>query len=249
LDAEEALGFAVQAARDAADAAKKAAQAAKEPPSWFEYLEVAPSMFVAALFGIFVVWNWRSLGRIAERVSGVEAFGLKLELSDAKKELGKAVMQEGRVRATVSKEIRITEDDERRAIKRAAAVPDALKDRTLLWIDDMPENNIHERAMFKDFGLTVCYVQTNARAVERIEKEGRKYDVILSDIKRPNSEPDGLALLPDLAQRKIETPVIYYVTDFDLNRSVPAGAFGLTNRPDELVHLVIDALERVRPLR
>jgi hypothetical protein len=39
-------------------------------------------------------------------------------------------------------------------------------------------------------------------------------------------------------------PLIYYVTDSDLG--MPAGAFGLTNHVDELLHLVLDALERNR---
>lgn len=39
-------------------------------------------------------------------------------------------------------------------------------------------------------------------------------------------------------------PIIYYVGSADPSRPVPVGAFGLTARPDELLHLVMDALER-----
>jgi hypothetical protein len=38
--------------------------------------------------------------------------------------------------------------------------------------------------------------------------------------------------------------VIFYVSVINQDKPLPPGAFGLTNRPDELLHLVIDALER-----
>ena len=40
------------------------------------------------------------------------------------------------------------------------------------------------------------------------------------------------------------TPVIFYIGIFDPKLGIPGGAFGITNRPDELLHLVLDALER-----
>ena len=39
------------------------------------------------------------------------------------------------------------------------------------------------------------------------------------------------------------TPVVFYVADFDRQRGVPAGAFGITDDVDELVHLVMDVLQ------
>jgi len=40
--------------------------------------------------------------------------------------------------------------------------------------------------------------------------------------------------------------VVFYVSVVYQDKPLPPGAFGLTNRPDELLHLVIDALEPVR---
>ena len=42
------------------------------------------------------------------------------------------------------------------------------------------------------------------------------------------------------------TPVIFYVGVFEPERGVPGQAFGITNRPDELLHLTLDALERFK---
>jgi len=41
-------------------------------------------------------------------------------------------------------------------------------------------------------------------------------------------------------------PVVFYIGDLDEDRGVPPGAFGITDRVEELLHLVLDALERRR---
>ena len=40
--------------------------------------------------------------------------------------------------------------------------------------------------------------------------------------------------------------MIFYVGSLDKEKGTPPGAFGITNRPDELTHCVLDVLERVR---
>ena len=77
-----------------------------------------------------------------------------------------------------------------------------------------------------------------------LEPEGGGYDLILSDIARPTGEPTGLDFLEQYRGHGWSPPLIFYISVVDEDQPVPLGAFGLTNRPDELVHLVIDALER-----
>jgi hypothetical protein len=43
-----------------------------------------------------------------------------------------------------------------------------------------------------------------------------------------------------------DTPVIFYVGSSDPQSEPPPGSFGLTTDPAELLHLVLDALERRR---
>jgi hypothetical protein len=40
------------------------------------------------------------------------------------------------------------------------------------------------------------------------------------------------------------TRIIYYAGYVDEARPVPIGAFGITDRPDEVLHLILDVLER-----
>jgi len=70
--------------------------------------------------------------------------------------------------------------------------------------------------------------------------------VIISDIARGDTADQGVRDLPLLRRSAPETPVIFYVGKLDSHQGTPAGAFGITNRPQELLHLVLDALERKR---
>jgi len=53
-------------------------------------------------------------------------------------------------------------------------------------------------------------------------------------------------MLTRLRNAGFQQPVIYYVGRPNPDAGVPLGAFGLTNRPDQLLQLTIDALSRVR---
>ena len=62
---------------------------------------------------------------------------------------------------------------------------------------------------------------------------------MISDISRDNGKQDGIEGLKQLRAAKVTCPAVFY-------EPVPEGALGITNRPDELLHLVIDGLERAR---
>lgn len=70
------------------------------------------------------------------------------------------------------------------------------------------------------------------------------YEVVISDIARTEGPDAGLKLLERMYREGVHRWTIFYVRD--LKPGVPPGAFGITNRPDHLLHLVMDALERER---
>jgi hypothetical protein len=134
-----------------------------------------------------------------------------------------------------------------RVIRRAERSLDLCKGARILWIDDRPANNRNERRMLRQLGIDVEPVTTTELALTALAPDQGGYDVIISDMHRVE---DGVAH-PEagkelLARYTGHVPVILYVGVFDPRRGVPGPAFGITNRPDELLHLVIDALERVR---
>jgi CheY-like chemotaxis protein len=246
----EALLLAVEAAKAAQAAAEKAAD---KTPGVLMLLERLPGFLLLTVLLIAALVNFRRFGEVLDRVSGVKALGLEIELG-AKRELAKAaasLSEEVRIRTTVSgelKKIKITADDNTRVLKRAAAVQDVLQGRRVLWLDDHPANNAHETRALEQLGLVVVQAQTNAAALEQLQSDDADFHVVISDIGRPEGVPNGLDFLKDCMESGPAVPVIFYITEVNEGSCNPAGSFGLTNRPDELVHLVIDALERIRPL-
>jgi CheY-like chemotaxis protein len=85
--------------------------------------------------------------------------------------------------------------------------------------------------------------KSTGEALALIE-EKKDFDIVLSDLKRGEDAGAGLAMLATLRQSHPTLPVIFYVGEFDPARGVPPFAFGLTNRPDELLHLILDVLAR-----
>ena len=86
------------------------------------------------------------------------------------------------------------------------------------------------------------FAKSTEDALEKL-RNGR-YDVVFSDMVRGNDGTAGLTFLEKLRERDKTTPVILYIGVINPDKGVPAGAFGITNRPDELLYLTMDALER-----
>lgn len=128
-------------------------------------------------------------------------------------------------------------------LRRAALVQEAIRDASILWIDDEPSGNSLERRCLNALGAHVHSVESSESAMKSLSVE--RYDVILSDIAREGSPTAGLDFLPELRARATEVPVIFYIGRMK-DRGAPTGAFGITSRPDELLHLCMDVLERRR---
>jgi DNA-binding NtrC family response regulator len=91
--------------------------------------------------------------------------------------------------------------------------------------------------------MTVTTVETTKSALACIANE--EFDLILSDIDREGSKRAGLDALPQLNAAAPTLPIILYIAALE-PRGVPHGAFGITYRPDELLHLCMDVVERRR---
>lgn len=128
----------------------------------------------------------------------------------------------------------------RRIFSRARRLAKRLRRTQLLWVDDSPRGNVRERRLLRDFGVFVDLAKSNEEAVERFLET--PYDVVISNIMRGSGE-SGLALPDRLARADPRRPpVIFYVTA--LQEGAPPGAVGITNRPDTLMDLVLDCVEK-----
>ena len=131
-----------------------------------------------------------------------------------------------------------------RALRRAARSSRAFRGARILWIDDHPDWIEWERRTFEQLGAEIQVVEDTQSALARLRST--RFDLIVSDIARGDRNDAGVADLPRVRADSGDTPVVFYVGVTDESFEVPEGAWGLTDRPEELLHLVMDVLGRSR---
>jgi CheY-like chemotaxis protein len=130
----------------------------------------------------------------------------------------------------------------RQALARVKRHRKLLRGSRLLWVDDHPGNNGNEVCMFRRLGVEIDQAESTETALKHLREA--RYDLVVSDMARGAEADAGLGFLAELRKSDLITPVVFYVGVFDPGRGTPATALGITNRPDELVHFTLDALER-----
>jgi CheY-like chemotaxis protein len=128
------------------------------------------------------------------------------------------------------------------ALRRARLVAPVIEGARILWVDDIPANNRNECRVLHALGAAVEQVRSTKEVLDRFARQ--PYDLLLSDIDRDGVPDAGLQMLGHLPRGS--PPVVFYTGWVDESRGVPRGAFGIADRPESLLHLVLDALERKR---
>jgi len=133
--------------------------------------------------------------------------------------------------------------DRSSALRRAQMAQKALRGARILWIDDRPENNAWERQLFGAFGVRCTPVETTRSAVASLRVES--VDLVISDNARGSNSQAGVEALSDIRAIKPNVPVVFYVGTCS-SYIPPPGSQGICDEPNELLHLVLDQLERIR---
>jgi DNA-binding transcriptional regulator YbjK len=128
------------------------------------------------------------------------------------------------------------------------AVPDAAAQQRfartgILWVDDMPENNPHERAALRALGARVDSVATTDAAMARLTGGG--YDLVVTDMSRPEGRRAGYLLLERVQAAGLAVPLVIYAasaSSAEVDEARARGAAGRTSSPGELVKLVAEAV-------
>ena len=114
---------------------------------------------------------------------------------------------------------------------------------TVLWVDDRPNNNIHERQSFEALGVSFVLATSTEEALQKIAAQ--PFDAIISDMGRPPDQRAGYTLLDKLRASGNRTAFIIYAGSRAPEHVAEAkrrGALGCTNRPDELFEMLLSAL-------
>nr|HET6903841.1 response regulator [Ktedonobacteraceae bacterium] len=116
---------------------------------------------------------------------------------------------------------------------------------TVLWVDDRPINNTYERQALGKLGIQFTISKSTEEAITKLEH--KHYDTIISDMGRPPDLQAGYTLLAKVKEMHITTPFIIYAGSKRPEHVAEGrrkGAFGVTNDPQELFELVVDALSK-----
>jgi CheY-like chemotaxis protein len=200
------------------------------------FLSLCWFIFVAIVFGLF----YKPLRyELIPKITNLKAMGVELSFVrdsiDAALRLAEKCPQW---------QVRISRADEERVLNRAKKHLDIFKGAQILWIDDHPDNNINEQKMLAELKVDVDCRLTTDEAINQLK--GQNYDIVISDMSRGTNAMAGIEFLREFRKFNTFTPVIFYVGIFSEDRGIPPHAFGITNRPDELLHLLLDVLERKR---
>lgn len=111
-----------------------------------------------------------------------------------------------------------------------------------LWIDESPSSNLYERRVLSSIGLKIDAAKSSEEARQLLAQGG--YEIMISDISRNGKQDEGLRFHKVLVDEGIDLPVIFYAGQVERKRGVPPFAFGITDMPNDLIHLVLDVIER-----
>ena len=134
----------------------------------------------------------------------------------------------------------------------AEALPSLRAQRRLqgahvLWVDDHPDNNRFERQAFEALGIQIDLSTSTEDALEKIRRQ--PYDLIISDMGRFPDPRAGYTLLDQLRAAGNRTPFVFYTRSRSpehVREAREHGAIGYTNRADELITMVTQALASSR---
>lgn len=145
-----------------------------------------------------------------------------------------------RVRAAAEEHnVHLSEDDESRIVRRLRRSRSVLNGARILWVDDDPAGNIYEATTLGAFGALIRFATDNQEAHSLLEHED--FDVVITNWSRaPEGEDAGRQFVEETGGRPW---TIFYV---GRDRPKPEPAFALTTQPHQLLHYVLDALERSR---
>jgi CheY-like chemotaxis protein len=205
-----------------------------DPDIGTELVRVIPTVLWIGLIATVAVLLRRPIrDQLLPRLGGVKAFGVELTF-----------LQESLDQAAAKAPVNVSVEDRSQVMRRAQRIRDVLQGARILWVDENPLNNLPERRSLQSMGIHVDVATDAEEAFALLSANG--YDALISEMEHGGVEDWGRQFLAEIRKRQIHTWTVFYLLDFDPSRGIPGHAFGMTNRPDHLLHYIMDILERER---
>jgi CheY-like chemotaxis protein len=200
-------------------------------PLWLQVLQALPSLLWPALiFGLILLFR----KQIKEKIPGLQSFKTIQFEATFVAQLGDLSQENARASGS----------DRRDAVGRALRAKRYCAGQHILWVDDNPGNNRDLGQFFSDLiDVHIDYVLSTEEAMETLRHRG-DYSIVITDMARGTNRNAGNDLIRAAKKENLSLPTVIYGSRDSSTDGVPPGAFGLTNRPDLLLHYIIDICER-----
>lgn len=119
----------------------------------------------------------------------------------------------------------------------------SVSQKKILWVDDLPDDNIYVRKAFEAVGFTCLLARSTDEALELLKNN--KFEAIISDMQRPEGPREGYVLLEKVRKQENNTPFfIYRYKNLPEHKkeAESKGAQGSTNNANELFGYVIKVI-------
>lgn len=113
----------------------------------------------------------------------------------------------------------------------------------VLWVDDRPENNVHERRAFEAVGLKFSLALSTNEALEAMKRQ--RFATVISDMGRKEGPREGYVLLDAMRANGNQTPLFFYAASNapeHKKETAAHGGQGCTNDAQELFQMVTKAV-------
>jgi CheY-like chemotaxis protein len=200
-------------------------------------------VFIIIRFGTSLSGFFSNLGQFSLKAAGIEATATRIK-TEATASL--AAANASRPDAAASPEAAAREAKAVAQVVQETVTPTVIRRAgraTVLWVDDRPNNNIHERQALEAMGVSFVLSTSTDDALEKLKRQS--FDAIISDMGRAPDPQAGYTLLDKLRASGDRTPFIIYAgsrTPEHRAESKRRGAVDCTNRPDELFELVLSSI-------
>ena len=112
--------------------------------------------------------------------------------------------------------------------------------KRILWVDDRPKNNSYIAAFLEDHGAIVDLALTTSEGLHKFQHS--KYDIVISDMGRPESERAGIDLVREIRATGSQVPFYIFCGGWAAQNlrteSLDAGATDITSSGTTLLSIL-----------
>jgi CheY-like chemotaxis protein len=201
---------------------------------------------IIALVGFLYLYR-QQINDLLSRIGSIKAFGVEAQFAEGLEQLNNAVRSYG---------LTSNETELKKVFERANRTKQILSTSRILWVDERPLTNANIYRFLNIYGIVIDLARDTEEALGALRWAYHAYDVVVTDMVRHDQYSAGLDLIRGLKQlekeRELEIkreqhenkPVLIFFARLDVEKGTPVGAEVITNNPVELIHRIIDCLER-----